>query len=180
MQTWSSVKMGTTAAQRRLFFNLRKTKQKIAALEDEAELTPEIIKKLAEKLCVKESEIIQMNTRMAGQDLSLNAPMGDESGETSEWQDWLVDERENHEIEIMHHDEMSKRRDLLNKALDGLMPREREIFYMRRLADPPLSLEQVATKMNLSRERVRQIELAVFGKVQKSIKLHARPLAHHI
>jgi len=180
MQTWSSVKMGTTAAQRRLFFNLRKAKQKIAAIEDEAELTPEIISKLAEKLCVKEHEIIQMNTRMAGQDLSLNTPKGDESGETSEWQDWLVDERDTHEIELIHHDELTKRRALLDKAMEALAPREREIFYLRRLADPPLSLEQVAIKMSLSRERVRQIELAVFNRLQKSIKMLARPHAHHI
>jgi RNA polymerase sigma-32 factor len=168
LRTWSLVKIGTTSAQKRLFFSLRKAQRKIHAFE-EGELSPEIVTALAKKLSVPEEEIIQMNQRLSG-DRSLNVMVGAEKEESPEWIDWLVDEREDQEMQTIHLDEMSKRRSLLDKAMMCLNQREHQVFKERRLKDPPLTLEEISSNIGISRERVRQIEYRAFEKVQKQIK----------
>jgi RNA polymerase sigma-32 factor len=166
LRSWSLVKMGTTAAQKRLFFNLRKAKSRISALE-EGDLKPEQVKEIATRLGVTEKEVIDMNRRLSG-DTSLNAPIRNDV-DSGEWQDWLVDERDNQESTLVANEEMDNRRAALKNALGVLNDRERRIFEARRLADEPVTLEQLAEEFGVSRERVRQIEVRAFEKVQQAV-----------
>jgi RNA polymerase sigma-32 factor len=167
LHTWSLVKIGTTAAQKKLFFNLRKLKGQIQAIE-EGDLHPENVTKIAEALNVSETDVVNMNRRLAAPDNSLNAPLRAE-GE-GEWQDWLIDESESQETLLGEREELGNRRRMLNAALKELNPRERHIFEERRLRDDPKTLETLSTEYRISRERVRQIEVRAFEKVQKFIK----------
>jgi RNA polymerase sigma-32 factor len=173
LRSWSLVKMGTTASQKRLFFNLRKAKGQIQAFE-EGDLRPENVKKIATKLGVSEDDVVSMNRRLAG-DTSLNAPIRAES-ESGEWQDWLVDEAPDQEERLVESEELDNRRQLLRGAMDVLNDRERRIFEARRLADDPVTLEDLSTEFGVSRERVRQIEVRAFEKVQKAVRKGAREL----
>ena len=168
LRTWSLVKIGTTSAQKRLFFSLRKAQRQIHAFE-EGELNPEIVAALAKKLSVDESEIHDMNQRLAG-DRSLNVTVRTSEEEAPEWIEWLIDDRENQEMQTIHSDELSKRRSLLENAMACLNEREHQIFKERRLKDPPLTLEEISANVGISRERVRQIEFRSFEKIQKEIK----------
>ena len=167
LRSWSLVKIGTTSAQKRLFFNLRKVKGQIAALNDGA-MHPEHIKHIADKLNVSEKEVVSMNERLAG-DSSLNAPVKSDEG-TSQWQDWLVDETPDQETMLGNSEEYKERMGLLNDAMEVLNEREKKIFKARRLREKPLTLEQLAQKFGVSRERIRQIEVRSFEKVQDAIK----------
>ncbi|MDR3519201.1 MAG: RNA polymerase sigma factor RpoH [Azospirillaceae bacterium] len=167
LHSWSLVKMGTTAAQKKLFFNLRKLKGQMQAI-DEGDLSPEHVQAIATKLEVPESDVIAMNRRLASPDHSLNAPLRADS--EGEWQDWLVDETESQEITLAEREEMGKRKDLLRQALRNLNERERHILTERRLRDTPTTLEDLSQHYGISRERVRQIEVRAFEKLQKSIK----------
>ena len=167
LHSWSLVKMGTTAAQKKLFFNLRKVKREIQALE-EGDLLPENVTTIANRLNVAEHEVVIMNRRMAKPDNSLNAPLKEE-GE-GEWQDWLVDESDSQETLLAEAEEKSKRRLLLADALGGLKDRERHIFCERRLRDRPSTLENLSQHYGISRERVRQIEVRAFEKLQRSMR----------
>ena len=167
LHSWSLVKIGTTAAQKKLFFSLRKIKGQMKAIE-EGDLTPEHVKKIAEELNVPESDIISMNRRLASPDQSLNAPLrGDGDGE---WQDWLVDEEDNQEIRLAESEESKRRHRLLDRAMAALNERERHILAERRLRDEPMTLEDLSQKYAISRERVRQIEVRAFEKLQKTMK----------
>ena len=166
LRSWSLVKMGTTAAQKKLFFNLRKAKSQISALE-EGDLRPDQVKQIATKLGVTESEVVEMNRRLGG-DASLNAPLRDD-GDSGEWQDWLVDDRDDQENTLAERQEMDNRRTALAGALSVLNDRERRIFEARRLAEDPVTLEELASEFGVSRERVRQIEVRAFEKVQKAV-----------
>lgn len=168
LRTWSLVKIGTTSAQKRLFFSLRKAQRQIHAFE-EGELNPEIVTALAQKLSVDESEVLQMNQRLSG-DRSLNVTVRSGEEESPEWIEWLVDDREDQEMQAIHSDEMAKRRNLLDNAMVCLNAREHQVFIERRLKDPPLTLEEISTNIGISRERVRQIEYQAFEKIQKQIK----------
>jgi RNA polymerase sigma-32 factor len=170
LRSWSLVKMGTTANQKRLFFNLRKVKGQIQALE-EGDLRPDQVTTIAEKLGVTEEDVISMNRRLSG-DTSLNAPIRADS-ESGEWQDWLVDDRDNQETVLAETEELDQRRDLLRRAMGVLNERERRIFEARRLADEPVTLEDLSTEFGVSRERVRQIEVRAFEKVQDSVRTMA-------
>jgi len=170
LHSWSLVKMGTTAAQKKLFFNLRKIKNQMQAME-EGDLTPEHVKKIAEDLSVPETDVINMNRRLASQDHSLNAPLRIE-GE-GEWQDWLVDESDDQEVKLAEAEELQRRQQLLQRALKSLNPRERDILVERRLRDEPTTLEDLSQKYSVSRERVRQIEVRAFEKLQKAMKGYA-------
>jgi len=167
LRSWSLVKMGTTANQKKLFFNLRKAKSKISALE-EGDLHPDQVKVIAKRLGVTENDVIEMNRRLGG-DVSLNAPIRDD-GDSGEWQDWLVDETDNQEARLAQSEEADNRRSALNQSLSVLNDRERRIFEARRLSDDPITLEQLAEEFGVSRERVRQIEVRAFEKVQKAVK----------
>ena len=167
LRSWSLVKMGTTANQKKLFFNLRKAKSKISALED-GDLRPDQVKLIAKRLGVTEQDVIDMNRRLGG-DASLNAPIRDD-GESGEWQDWLADDSESQETVMAEHEELDNRRKALSSALEVLNDRERRIFQARRLADDPVTLEDLASEFGVSRERVRQIEVRAFEKVQKAVK----------
>ena len=167
LRSWSLVKMGTTANQKKLFFNLRKAKSQISALE-EGDLRPDQVAAIAEKLGVTEEDVVNMNRRLGG-DVSLNAPIRAES-ESGEWQDWLVDESANQETRLAESEEFEMRRRLLGQALDVLNERERRIFEARRLAEEPVTLEELSTEFGVSRERVRQIEVRAFEKVQQAMK----------
>jgi RNA polymerase sigma-32 factor len=167
LRSWSLVKMGTTANQKKLFFNLRKAKSKINAL-DEGDLRPDQVQIIAKRLGVTAQDVIDMNRRLGG-DASLNAPIRDD-GEAGEWQDWLVDNSPNQEALMAEHEEYDHRRDALHGAMGVLNPRERRIFEARRLADDPMTLEDLAAEFNVSRERVRQIEVRAFEKVQSAVK----------
>ncbi|MDJ0951439.1 MAG: RNA polymerase sigma factor RpoH [Alphaproteobacteria bacterium] len=167
LHSWSLVKMGTTAAQKKLFFNLRKLKGKLQAFE-EGDLSPENVTKIATELNVPEADVVSMNARLAAPDHSLNAPLRTES--EGEWQDWLVDESESHEIQIADQQELSDRREMLTKAMKGLNQRERHILTERRLKDDPTTLEELSQEYGISRERVRQIEVRAFEKLQKAMK----------
>lgn len=169
LRSWSLVKMGTTANQKRLFFNLRKVKSKIQALDD-GDLNPEQVKEIATRLNVSEDEVISMNRRLGG-DSSLNTPIRDSEG--GEWQDWLVDQSDSQEQILIEQDELENRRSMLESAMDGLNERERRIFKARRLAEDPETLEDLSTEFNISRERVRQIEVRAFEKVQDAVKAAA-------
>ena len=170
LHSWSLVKIGTTAAQKKLFFNLRRLKSQMKAIE-EGDLSPEQVKKIAESLDVPEEEVVNMNRRLAAPDHSLNAPLREE-GE-GEWQDWLVDDRENQEVRLAADEELKQRQKLLGSALGRLTPREQDILKERRLKDSPATLEELSEKYKISRERVRQIEVRAFEKLQKSIKSEA-------
>jgi len=167
LRSWSLVKMGTTANQKKLFFNLRKAKSKISALE-EGDLRPHQVKLIAKRLGVTEQDVVDMNRRLGG-DVSLNAPIRDD-GDSGEWQDWLVDEVSDQETRLVEDEESDNRRKALGEALSVLNERERRIFEARRLADDSITLEDLAAEFGVSRERVRQIEVRAFEKVQKSVK----------
>ena len=167
LRSWSLVKMGTTANQKKLFFNLRKAKSKISAL-GEGDLHPDQVKIIARRLGVTEQDVVDMNRRLGG-DASLNAPIR-EDGDSGEWQDWLADDSDSQESVLAEHEELDNRRKALSAALGVLNERERRIFEARRLADDPVTLEQLATEFGVSRERVRQIEVRAFEKVQKAVK----------
>ena len=167
LRSWSLVKMGTTANQKKLFFNLRKAKSKISAL-DEGDLRPDQVQVIAKRLGVTEQEVVDMNRRLGG-DSSLNAPIRDD-GDSGEWQDWLVDESPNQERILAEHEESDNRHEALISALNVLNERERRIFEARRLSDDPVTLEELASEFGVSRERVRQIEVRAFEKVQKAVK----------
>jgi RNA polymerase sigma-32 factor len=166
LRSWSLVKMGTTANQKKLFFNLRKAKSKISAL-DEGDLRPEQVKEIATRLGVTEQDVIDMNRRLGG-DASLNAPLREE-GE-GEWQDWLVDTSASQESVLASQEEGQNRSAALREALQILNPRERRIFEARRLAEDPVTLEHLSTEFGVSRERVRQIEVRAFEKIQEAVK----------
>jgi len=170
LHSWSLVKMGTTAAQKKLFFNLRKLKGQLQAVED-GDLSPENLKKIATELDVPEADVISMNRRLASPDHSLNAPLRSDS--EGEWQDWLVDETESQEAKLADRQELGLRRDLLEKALTHLNERERHILGERRLKENPTTLEDLSQHYGISRERVRQIEVRAFEKLQKAIKAAA-------
>ena len=167
LHSWSLVKMGTTTAQKKLFFNLRKLKGQLKAIE-EGDLHPDTVKTIADKLAVSEDDVVQMNRRLSGADHSLNAPMRVD-GE-GEWQDWLVDETPDQETVLGETEEMGKRRDLLTEAMQILNDRERHILTERRLKDEPSTLEDLSKEFGISRERVRQIEVRAFEKLQKAIR----------
>src|ERR671927_144867 len=166
LRSWSLVKMGTTANQKKLFFNLRKAKSQISALE-EGDLRPDQVAAIATKLGVTEQDVVDMNRRLGG-DASLNAPIREE-GE-GEWQDWLVDQSESQEQLLVEEEEGQNRLTALRNALSVLNPRERRIFEARRLSDDPITLEDLSTEFGVSRERVRQIEVRAFEKVQDAVK----------
>jgi RNA polymerase sigma-32 factor len=179
LRSWSLVKMGTTANQKKLFFNLRKAKSKISALE-EGDLKPDQVKLIARRLGVTEQDVIDMNRRLGG-DVSLNAPIREE-GDSGEWQDWLVDDASNQETRLAENEEADNRKQALGEALTVLNDRERRIFEARRLADDPITLEELASEFGVSRERVRQIEVRAFEKVQRAVKnrvaaMETRPAA---
>jgi RNA polymerase sigma-32 factor len=167
LRSWSLVKMGTTANQKKLFFNLRKAKSKISALQ-EGDLRPDQVQIIAKRLGVTEQDVVDMNRRLGG-DASLNAPIR-EDGDSGEWQDWLADDSESQETVMAAHEELDNRRKALSSALGVLNDRERRIFEARRLADDPVTLEELAEEFGVSRERVRQIEVRAFEKVQKAVK----------
>ncbi len=167
LHSWSLVKMGTTAAQKKLFFNLRRLKGQMQAIE-EGDLRPEHVSKIATTLDVPEQDVINMNRRLAAPDHSLNAPVRADS--EGEWQDWLVDEGESQETVLAQHEEMTGRRALLGNALRTLNDRERHILIERRLKDNPTTLEELSQHYGISRERVRQIEVRAFEKLQKAMK----------
>jgi RNA polymerase sigma-32 factor len=166
LRSWSLVKMGTTAAQKKLFFNLRKIKGQLKALE-EGDLRPDQVKLIATRLGVTEEDVVSMNRRLAG-DSSLNAPVRNDA-ESGEWQDWLVDDTMDQETALAESEERDLRRDMLNDALKGLNARERRVFEARRLAEDPLTLEELSAEFGVSRERIRQIEVRAFEKVQKAV-----------
>ncbi|MDE2517454.1 MAG: RNA polymerase sigma factor RpoH [Rhodospirillales bacterium] len=167
LHSWSLVKMGTTAAQKKLFFNLRRLKGQMQAIED-GDLQPEQVTKIATTLGVPEQDVVNMNRRLAAPDHSLNAPVRADS--EGEWQDWLVDEEESQETALAEREEMSGRKALLSSALKGLNERERHILIERRLKDNPTTLEDLSQQYGISRERVRQIEVRAFEKLQKAMK----------
>jgi len=167
LHSWSLVKIGTTAAQKKLFFNLRKIKGQMAAI-DEGDMSPENVAAIATKLSVPEADVIAMNRRLSSPDHSLNAPVrADGEGE---WQDWLVDDRDDQETELADRQEHSSRHSLLVEGLTKLNDRERHILTQRRLIDDPVTLEDLSQHYNISRERVRQIEVRAFEKLQKSMR----------
>ena len=167
LRSWSLVKIGTTANQKKLFFNLRKAKSHINALE-EGDMTPEHVTEIADKLGVSEREVVDMNRRLSGGDSSLNAPVKGES--EAEWQDWLTDDGLDQETRLAETEEMEERHALLTSALGELSEREREIIVARRLEDNPQTLEELSQKYGVSRERVRQIEVKAFDKLQTAMK----------
>jgi len=167
LHSWSLVKMGTTAAQKKLFFNLRRVKGQLKAIE-EGDLSPENVKKIATQLDVPEDDVVQMNRRLAAPDHSLNAsPRADSDGE---WIDWLVDESQSHEARLADDEELDKRQALLTTAMQSLNERERHILTERRLKDEPTTLEDLSKEFGISRERVRQIEVRAFEKLQRAIR----------
>ena len=171
LRSWSLVKVGTTAAQKKLFFNLRRAKSQLQALE-EGDLKPEHVKAISKKLGVTEDEVVSMNRRLGG-DASLNAPVRADM-EAGEWQDWLVDETPDQEERLVESEEVGRRKSFLLTALDTLNERERRIFEARRLAEDPATLEDLSAEFGVSRERIRQIEVRAFEKVQKAVRGAAR------
>jgi len=167
LRSWSLVKMGTTANQKKLFFNLRKAKSRISALE-EGDLRPDQVQIIAKRLGVTEQDVIDMNRRLGG-DASLNTPIREE-GDAGEWQDWLVDDKVSQETILADTEELDNRKKALTDALSVLNDRERRIFEARRLAEEPVTLEDLAAEFQVSRERVRQIEVRAFEKVQKAVR----------
>jgi RNA polymerase sigma-32 factor len=171
LRSWSLVKMGTTAAQKKLFFNLRRAKSQLQALE-EGDLKPEHVKTIAKKFGVSEEDVVSMNRRLGG-DSSLNAPVRADS-ESGEWQDWLVDDSPDQEQRLVETQELGRRKSYLSDALSTLNDRERRIFEARRLVEDPITLEELSTEFGVSRERIRQIEVRAFEKVQKAVQSAAR------
>ena len=171
LRSWSLVKMGTTANQKRLFFNLRRLKGRIQAIDD-GDLKPEHVAEIATKLNVSEEEVVSMNRRLSG-DASLNAPIKASEGESGQWQDWLVDDHDSQEEVLIEQDELDTRRRMLAKAMSVLNDRERRIFEARRLAEDPVTLEDLSSEFDISRERVRQIEVRAFEKVQDAVRKDA-------
>ncbi|SOH94103.1 RNA polymerase sigma-32 factor [Monaibacterium marinum] len=169
LRSWSLVKMGTTAAQKKLFFNLRKAKNKIGALED-GDLRPENVSKIATDLGVTEDEVTSMNRRLSGGDASLNAPLKSDGEGASEWQDWLTDDDADQAEAYAEQDEMDSRRSMMMEAMEDLNERERHILTERKLKDEPLTLEELSQQYNVSRERIRQIEVRAFEKLQKKMR----------
>ena len=169
LRSWSLVKLGTTSAQKKLFFNLRKAKNRIGALE-EGDLHPDNVKRIATDLGVTEEEVISMNRRMSGADASLNATVGTEDGSSTQWQDWLEDEEANQAVAYEEHDELTARRELLAQAMEVLNEREKDILVQRRLADETVTLEDLSAQYDVSRERIRQIEVRAFEKLQKRMQ----------
>jgi RNA polymerase sigma-32 factor len=163
LKSWSLVKMGTTTAQKKLFFNLKKIKNQIAP-RSEGDLRNEHVTEIANKLDVSEHEVVSMNRRLSGKEFSLNAKVGEDG---DEWQDWLVDKELDHELKFAQQEEMKNRKDLLGDSIKILNDREREILYSRRLNDEPITLEDLSKKYKISRERIRQIENKAFEKLQK-------------
>ena len=170
LRSWSLVKIGTTTAQKKLFFNLKKLKNQIAP-QSEGDLRNEHVVEIANKLDVSKDEVVSMNRRLSGKEFSLNAPIGEDG---DEWQDWLVDKELDHDLKFAHHEEMSQRKDLLKDSIKVLNDREREILYSRRLNDNPSTLDELSKKYKISRERVRQIENRAFEKLQKHMLLLAK------
>ncbi|MGI9521504.1 MAG: RNA polymerase sigma factor RpoH [Hyphomicrobiaceae bacterium] len=171
LRSWSLVKMGTTAAQKKLFFNLRRTKGQLQALDD-GDLKPEHVKTIATRLGVSEDDVVSMNRRLGG-DASLNAPLRADT-ETGEWQDWLVDDAPDQEESYAEQEELGRRRSYLVEAMEGLNERERRIFEARRLSEEPMTLEELSAEFGVSRERIRQIEVRAFEKVQKAVRQSAK------
>ena len=170
LRSWSLVKMGTTSAQKKLFFNLRKAKSKLGALE-EGDLRPENVARIAHDLNVTEQEVVDMNRRLSGGDASLNATVGSADGDsTAQWQDWLEDQDANQAEAYAEADELDQRRSMLTAAMDVLNDREKDILTERRLRDDPITLEELATRYNVSRERIRQIEVRAFEKLQERMR----------
>jgi RNA polymerase sigma-32 factor len=171
LRSWSLVKMGTTASQKKLFFNLRRMKGEIQAIED-GDLRPDQVKHIATKLGVPEVDVVSMNRRLSG-DASLNAPVRADQ-ESGEWQDWLVDDEPNQEDTLAENEELAMRRTYLEHALSSLNDRERRIFMARRLSEDPATLEDLSAEFGVSRERIRQIEVRAFEKLQKAVRTEAR------
>ncbi|SEO60007.1 RNA polymerase, sigma 32 subunit, RpoH [Salinihabitans flavidus] len=169
LRSWSMVKLGTTSGQKKLFFNLRKAKARIGALED-GDLRPENVKQIATDLGVTEDEVISMNRRMSGGDASLNATVGQDDGGTMQWQDWLEDEDADQASAYEERDELDARRELLSQAMSVLNDRERDILMQRRLQDKVVTLEDLSSQYDVSRERIRQIEVRAFEKLQKRMR----------
>ena len=170
LRSWSLVKIGTTTAQKKLFFNLKKLKNQIAP-RTEGDLRNEHVSEIAKKLNVKEEEVVSMNRRLSGKEHSLNAPIGEDG---DQWQDWVVDKEMDQELRFAQQEEMGQRKDLLQDSLKILNEREKEILYARRLTDEPLTLENLSKKYKISRERIRQIENKAFEKLQKHMLNSAR------
>ena len=170
LRSWSLVKIGTTTAQKKLFFNLKKLKNQIAP-QTEGDLKDKHVNEIANKLDVKKDEVISMNRRLSGKEFSLNTKIGEDG---DEWQDWLVDKELDHDLKFAHQEEMQQRKDLLKDSIKVLNDREREILYSRRLNDDPTTLEDLSKKYKISRERVRQIENKAFEKLQKQMLLLAK------
>ncbi|TNC70885.1 RNA polymerase sigma factor RpoH [Rubellimicrobium roseum] len=173
LRSWSLVKLGTTSAQKKLFFNLRKAKARIGALE-EGDLRPENVRKIATDLGVTEDEVISMNRRLSGGDASLNAQVGASEESSTQWQDWLEDEDADQATAFAERDELEARRELLNAALETLSDRERDVLMQRRLRDDVVTLEELSERYGVSRERIRQIEVRAFEKLQKHMTELAR------
>ena len=173
LRSWSLVKLGTTSAQKKLFFNLRKAKSRIGALE-EGDLRPENVARIANDLGVTEDEVVSMNRRLSGGDASLNATIGTEDDSSTQWQDWLEDEDANQADQYAERDELSVRRELLASAMDVLNDREKDILTQRRLTEPSVTLEDLSSVYNVSRERIRQIEVRAFEKLQARMQELAR------
>ena len=168
LRSWSLVKIGTTASQKKLFFNLRRIKGRIGAI-DRGDLSPQDVSDIAEELNVPEADVISMNQRMAGGDHSLNTPVSADGMESGEWQDWLEDDRPDQEASFAETEELRQRQNLMVDAMQGLNPREVRIIEARRLSEPPLTLEELATEFSVSRERIRQIEVRAFEKLSQAV-----------
>ena len=175
LRSWSLVKIGTTAGQKKLFFNLRRIKGQIQAIDD-GDLRPEQVTQIATQLDVSEDEVVSMNQRMAGNDRSLNVPLSRDTEGGSEWQDWLEDDSPDQETSFAEHEEYDARKNLMVDAMQGLNPREQRILTARRLSEPPLTLEDLADEFSVSRERIRQIEVRAFEKLQKAVRDKAAAL----
>ncbi|MEM6375603.1 MAG: RNA polymerase sigma factor RpoH [Pseudomonadota bacterium] len=173
LRSWSMVKLGTTSAQKKLFFNLRKAKAKLGALE-EGDMHPDNVKKIATDLGVSEDEVVSMNRRMSGGDASLNATVGSDAEGSMQWQDWLEDEDADQASDYEARDELDARREMLADAMEVLNERERDILTQRRLSDATVTLEDLSGQYNVSRERIRQIEVRAFEKLQKRMKTLAQ------
>jgi RNA polymerase sigma-32 factor len=175
LRSWSLVKIGTTAAQKKLFFNLRRLKGKIDAI-DGGDLKPEQVTYIADTLEVAETEVISMNQRMSGGDKSLNTPMASDIDGGGEWQDWIEDDRENQEVEFAEREEFEAQYSVMREALESLNPREQRIIHARKLTEPALTLEELSEEFNVSRERVRQIEVRAFEKLSQAVKIKSAEL----
>ena len=175
LRSWSLVKIGTTAAQKKLFFNLRRLKGKINAI-DGGDLRPDQVTHIAETLDVDESEVISMNQRMSGGDKSLNTPMASEIDGGGEWQDWIEDNRENQEVAFAEREEFEAQYSVMREAIESLNPREQRIIQARRLTEPPLTLEDLSEEFEVSRERIRQIEVRAFEKLAEAVKIKSAEL----